>query len=563
MPIAFVFPGQGSQAVGMGRDLAAAHAAARAVFEEVDDTLDQKLSRLMFDGPPETLQLTENTQPALMAHSMAALRVMETEGGFRLADRAVLVAGHSLGEYTALAAAGAFGVAQAAQLLRMRGTAMQAAVAVGEGAMAALIGTDLEQALDICAEAAASGPSRGETVEPANDNGGGQVVISGHRAAVERAIEIARARGVKRAMLLPVSAPFHCALMAPAAAVMAEALERSPPLPPGPPVVANVTATREDDPADHRPPAGRAGDGDRALARKRAGDGRDRHRHVRRGRRGPCAGRADPPHPPRGDDPLGGHAGRDRRRAEGAMMFRLDGKAALVTGASGGIGAGIARALHAQGATLILSGTRAEALDALAAELGERAHVCVADLADPAAADTLIAAAEAIAPLDILVNNAGLTRDGLAMRMKDADWDAVIGVDLSAPFRLSRAVLRGMVRRRAGRIVAIGSVVGATGNPGQANYAAAKAGLIGMTKALAAEVGSRGITVNAVAPGFVVTAMTDKLPEPQRERLVAAIPLGRMGQPADIAAAVAFLSSDEAGWITGATLHVNGGMAML
>jgi len=244
MPIAFVFPGQGSQAVGMGRDLAAAHAAARAVFEEVDDTLDQKLSRLMFDGPPETLQLTENTQPALMAHSMAALRVMETEGGFRLADRAVLVAGHSLGEYTALAAAGAFGVAQAAQLLRIRGTAMQAAVPVGEGAMAALIGTDIIQALEICAEA-----SQGETVEPANDNGGGQVVISGHKAAVERAIEISRARGVKRVMLLPVSAPFHCALMAPAAAVMAEALEQSPPLPPGPPVVANVTATREDDPA--------------------------------------------------------------------------------------------------------------------------------------------------------------------------------------------------------------------------------------------------------------------------------------------------------------------------
>lgn len=244
-------------------------------------------------------------------------------------------------------------------------------------------------------------------------------------------------------------------------------------------------------------------------------------------------------------------------------MFRLDAKSALVTGASGGIGAGIARALHAQGATVILSGTRVEALEILAAELGDRAHVCAADLSDPAAPDALIAAAEAIAPLSILVNNAGLTRDGLAMRMKDADWDAVLDVDLSAPFRLSRAALRGMVRRRAGRIIAIGSVVGATGNPGQANYAAAKAGLIGMTKALAAEVGSRGITVNAVAPGFVVTAMTDKLPDPQRERLVAAIPLGRMGQPADIAAAVAFLASDEAGWITGATLHVNGGMAMI
>lgn len=245
MPIAFVFPGQGSQAVGMGRDLAAAFASARAVFEEVDETLGQKLSKLMFEGPPEAVQLTENTQPALMAHSMAALRVIESEGGFRLSDRAVLVAGHSLGEYTALAAAGSFGVAQAASLLRVRGTAMQAAVPAGEGAMAALLGCEMDVAAEICAEAATAR----EIVQAANDNGGGQVVISGARAAVERAIGIARGRGVKRAMLLPVSAPFHCALMAPAADAMREALERSPPLQPSPPIVANVTATREDDPA--------------------------------------------------------------------------------------------------------------------------------------------------------------------------------------------------------------------------------------------------------------------------------------------------------------------------
>ncbi len=245
-------------------------------------------------------------------------------------------------------------------------------------------------------------------------------------------------------------------------------------------------------------------------------------------------------------------------------MFSLDGRTALVTGASGGIGGAIARALYVQGASVVLSGTRQDALSALAADLGERAHVCPADLSDPAAAEALVAAAEAAAgPLHILVNNAGLTRDGLAMRMKDADWDAVLDVDLAAPFRLSRAALRGMVKRRYGRIVAIGSVVGSTGNPGQANYAAAKAGLVGMTKALAAEVGSRGITVNTVAPGFVETAMTDKLTGPQRERLVAAIPLGRMGAPADVAAAVVYLASDEAAWVTGATLHVNGGMAMI
>jgi 3-oxoacyl-[acyl-carrier protein] reductase len=245
-------------------------------------------------------------------------------------------------------------------------------------------------------------------------------------------------------------------------------------------------------------------------------------------------------------------------------MFRLDGKTALITGASGGIGAGIARALHAQGATVVLSGTRRDALEFLASELADRAHVCPADLSDPAAADPLIEAAESAAgPLAILVNNAGLTRDRLALRITDEDWDAVLGVDLAAPFRLARATLRGMLRRRAGRIINIGSIVGATGNAGQANYAAAKAGLIGLTKALAQEVAPRGITVNAVAPGFIVTAMTGALGEAPRAKLTGAIPLGRLGQPADVAAAVAFLASDEAGWITGATLHVNGGMAMI
>ncbi len=243
-------------------------------------------------------------------------------------------------------------------------------------------------------------------------------------------------------------------------------------------------------------------------------------------------------------------------------MFRLDGRLALVTGASGGLGGAIARTLHAQGATVVLSGTRADALQALADELGDRAQICPADLSDPAAADTLIAAAEAIGPLHILVNNAGLTRDGLALRMKDADWAQVLDVDLAAPFRLARAALRGMVRRRAGRIIGIGSIVGTTGNPGQANYAAAKAGLVGMSKALAAEVGSRGITVNMIAPGYIQTAMTGALSPEQTAKLTGAIPLGRMGQPADVAAAVLYLASDEAAWVTGTTLHVNGGMAM-
>jgi [acyl-carrier-protein] S-malonyltransferase len=251
MPVhAFIFPGQGSQAPGMGRDLAAAFPAARAVFQEVDDTLDQKLSALMFEGPAETLTLTENAQPALMAHSLAVLRVLESEGGFKLADRAVVVAGHSLGEYSALAAAGAFGIAQAARLLRLRGQAMQKAVPPGAGSMAALLGCEMPLALEICAEAAQGPAGNTEVIEPGNDNGGGQVVVSGATEAVDRAILIAPTKGVRRAMKLPVSAPFHCAMMAPAAAAMAEALRESPPLAPAVPVVANVSAARATDPAE-------------------------------------------------------------------------------------------------------------------------------------------------------------------------------------------------------------------------------------------------------------------------------------------------------------------------
>ncbi|MCJ2006586.1 3-oxoacyl-[acyl-carrier-protein] reductase [Methylobacterium sp. J-092] len=245
-------------------------------------------------------------------------------------------------------------------------------------------------------------------------------------------------------------------------------------------------------------------------------------------------------------------------------MFDLTGKKALVTGATGGLGGAIARALHAQGAAVALSGTRAEALEALAGELGERTHVLPTNLSDTAAVEALVPAAEAaLGGLDILVNNAGITRDNIFVRMKDEEWDQVIAVNLTAAFRLSRAAVRGMMRRRAGRIVNIGSVVGTTGNPGQGNYAAAKAGLVGLTKALAAEVASRNVTVNCVSPGFIASPMTDVLNEKQREGILGRVPAGRLGEGAEVAAAVVYLASAEAAYVTGQTLHVNGGMAMV
>ena len=245
-------------------------------------------------------------------------------------------------------------------------------------------------------------------------------------------------------------------------------------------------------------------------------------------------------------------------------MFDLSGKTALVTGATGGIGGEIARALHRQGATVALSGTRKEKLDELAAELGERVHVLPCNLSEPEEVNQLVANAEkAMGGLDILVNNAGLTRDTLAMRMKDADWEQVLEVNLTAAFRLSRAAIKGMMKRKWGRIINISSVVAQTGNAGQANYISSKAGLIGMAKGLATEVASRNITVNCVAPGFIETAMTDALNDKQREATLSRVPAERLGTPSEVAACVAFLASEEAGYVTGHTLHANGGMAMV
>jgi 3-oxoacyl-[acyl-carrier protein] reductase len=244
-------------------------------------------------------------------------------------------------------------------------------------------------------------------------------------------------------------------------------------------------------------------------------------------------------------------------------MFDLTGKTALVTGASGGLGAGIARAMHAQGATVSVSGTRREALDALAGELKERVHVLPCDLANRDAVEALVPSAEEkMQKLDILVANAGVTRDNLLVQLKDEDWDQVIAVNLTATFRLTRAAVARMMRRRYGRIIGVTSVVGVTGNPGQGNYTASKAGIIGMMKSVAAEYAKRNVTANCIAPGFITSPMTDKLNDKQREAILARVPAGKMGTAADVAAAAVYLASDEAAYVTGQTLHVNGGMAM-
>lgn len=245
-------------------------------------------------------------------------------------------------------------------------------------------------------------------------------------------------------------------------------------------------------------------------------------------------------------------------------MFDLTGKAALVTGASGGIGSAIARALHAQGANIAISGTRREALEALASELKQRVHVLPCDLADKEAVEALVPKAEeAMQKLDILVANAGVNRDNLLVALRDEDWEQVININLTATFRLTRAAVKGMMRRRFGRIIGITSVVGVTGNAGQSNYTASKAGMIGMIKSVAAEYAKRGITANCVAPGFIATPMTDRLNDKQRETILARVPAGRLGTGPDVAAAVVYLASDEAAYVTGQTLHVNGGMAMV
>ena len=529
---AFLFPGQGSQAVGM-LDAWGDHPAVRDTLVEASAALGEDVARLIREGPKDALDLTTNTQPVMLTAGIACYRAWRAEGGAEPAA----VAGHSLGEYTALVAAGALALADALPLVRFRAQAMQEAVPVGTGAMAAILGLDAQAVREGCTEAAAAS---GEVVEAVNFNDPKQTVIAGSKAGVEKGCEVLKARGAKRTLPLPVSAPFHSSLMKPAAERLREKLASVAIT--APRSRWSTMSTLPSRPSRGNPrcalsPGFRRG----ALGRGGSGAARARLDPVDRVRARQGAGRHGQAHRCRGGDDDAvrpGHAGRSQGPARMNPLDAGPGRAGH--GRFSRHRAGDRPCLAAQGAAVIGTATSeagAAGIDAALAAQGGRGIVL--DVNDGAALDAAVdAIVKQHGALHILVNNAGITRDTLAMRMKDDDWDAVLDTNLKAVFRASRAAMRTMMKQRYGRIVNITSVVGAAGNAGQANYAAAKAGVAGMTRALARELGSRSVTVNCVAPGFIATDMTDGLPEAQKAALLAQIPLGRLGSPQEVADAV-------------------------
>ena len=546
--IAFCFPGQGSIEQGMGQDIALAVPEAMSVFERGSTASGLDLKHLCFHGAADDLVDTAVQQPALVATSLAVLAAVRARG-----IEPDFVVGHSVGEFAALAAAGAMTVEEALELVRERGIAMAEAAARHPGSMAAILGLEDEVVETLCRKILG--------VWPANYNCPGQIVVSGENDAVDECCERAQEEGARRAVKLKVSGAFHSPLVARAADRLRPAIEqRQVPGAGGAVHVHGDGADRvgaADGPAARRP-----ADGAGALHAGGVGADARRRPHVRRGRprqrplRARQADRQDGEGRVREQPRVARQAPRAARRS--VSFASLEGKTALVTGASRGIGAAVARELARAGAAVVV-GYRAggDEAEALAGEIGGRA--IQADVSSPEDAQRLVAEA---GDLDILVNNAGLTRDGLLARMSDDDWHEVIETNLSSVFYTCRAVTRPMMKKRAGSIVNISSIVGVHGNWGQTNYAASKAGIIGFTKSLAKELGSRNVRANVVAPGYVKTRLTDVLPEEATAAMLQNTALARLGEPEDVAGAVRFLCSDEASFITGDVLLVDGGLGM-
>ena len=546
--IAFCFPGQGSIEAGMGYDIAQVVPQAMEIFERGSRASGLDLERLCFHGAQEELVDTAIQQPALVATSLAVLAAIRERG-----IEPDYVVGHSVGEFAALAAANAMTVEEALALVRERGIAMAEAAAAHPGSMAAILGLEDEVVETLCRQILG--------VWPANYNCPGQIVVSGENNAVDECIERAQEEGARRTVKLKVSGAFHSPLVARAADRLRPAIEKVKFQEPTAPFMSTVTARLES--AQRMAPLLV----DQLTAPVRFTQAASElmkegvKTFVEVGPGNVLSGSGAPHRSQRQGD-LGEQSRVARQAARSARrdvsFASLEGKTALVTGASRGIGRAIASELAAAGASVVI-GYRSgkDEAEALASELGARA--VQADVSNAEEAARLVAEA---GDLDILVNNAGLTRDGLLARMSDDDWRTVIDTNLSSVFYTCRAVCRPMMKKRAGAIVNVSSIVGVHGNWGQTNYAASKAGIIGFTKSLARELGSRNVRANVVAPGYVKTQLTDVLPEEATAAMLQNTPLGRLGEPEDVAGAVRFLCSDEASFITGEVILVDGGLGM-